>query len=205
MQKAVVGLALFTSILAGCATHSGKPSTAIQPVRETHGYSAEKAVIYTPPAWPQALPADIYRPDGAGPFPGVLMVHGGGWHEGKRKHMGRFSKMLARRGYVVVNIDYRLAPQFHFPAQIEDLREAVRWMRANAVSLKLDPMRIGAWGYSAGAHLVALLGTDNEGPATRVSAVVAGGLPSDFSDYPDSPLIRDFIGATPAENPQAWT
>ena len=66
---------------------------------------------------------------------------------------------LARAGFVTVSADYRLAPTSTFPAQLEDVRAAVRWLRAHALELGIDPGRIGVWGISAGAHLAALLGT----------------------------------------------
>jgi acetyl esterase/lipase len=70
--------------------------------------------------------------------------------------------VLARRGFVAVSPDYRLAPAHRFPAQIEDCKAAVRWLRANADKYNLDPDHFGAWGGSAGGHLVALLGTSGD-------------------------------------------
>ena len=204
MNQALAGLMLLSTLLGGCASHTGKPTGVTEPPAVTTRYSVRKDVTYTPDSWPQQLKADVYVPDGVGIFPGVLMVHGGGWVAGERSIMNPLCERLARRGYVVVNIDYRLAPQFHYPAQIEDLREAVRWMRANAASLKLEPGHIGAWGYSAGAHLVALLGTDGEGPATRVEAVVAGGLPSNLSDFPHGPRVEALMGMSRDADPAAW-
>ena len=205
MKIELISLVLANALLAGCASsHSGKPAAVTQPAAVTTRYILQTDLTYTPDDWPRPLKADVYVPGGAGPFPGVLMVHGGGWVGGERAVMNQLSQRLARRGYAVVNIDYRLAPQFHHPAQLEDLREAVRWMRANAARLKIQPDSIGAWGYSAGAHLVALLGTDGEGPTTRVKAVVAGGLPSNLSDFPKSPVIRALMGAPRDADPAAW-
>jgi acetyl esterase/lipase len=197
--------ALSTLLLGACAvSHSGKPPGVVQPAAVATRYSEQKALTYTPLEWPQQLRADVYVPEGAGPHPGILMVHGGGWVTGDRSIMSQLSERLARRGYVVVNIDYRLAPQFHHPAQMEDLRAAVQWMRANAASFKLAPDKIGAWGYSAGAHLVALLGTDGEGAATRIQAVVAGGLPSNLNDFPNGPVVLALMGTTRDADPGAW-
>jgi acetyl esterase/lipase len=203
MNKFVFSLVL-SVLLSACATHTGKPPGAVQPPSVTTRYSVQKGELYTSPDWPQPLYADVYLPEGDGTFPGVLMVHGGGWVSGERSIMNHLSERLARRGYVVLNVDYRLAPHYHHPAQIEDLREALRWMYANASRFKLNSERIGAWGYSAGAHLVALLGTDGEEPATRVGAVVAGGLPSDLSDFPNGPLVRALMGMTREVDPVAW-
>ena len=205
MKKASVWLLVLSALLSACASsHSGQPAGVVQPAAVTTGYSVQKELTYTPEDWPQQLQADVYIPDGEGVFPGVLMVHGGGWVTGDRSIMSQPSERLARRGYVVANIDYRLAPRFHHPAQMEDLRAALRWMRANAARFKLMPDRIGAWGYSAGAHLVALLATDGEGPATNVKAVVAGGLPSNLNDFPNGPLVLALMGTTRDADPVAW-
>ena len=95
-----------------------------------------------------------------GPHPGVLVVHGGAWAMGTRAQLSGVAQILAKHGFTAVAISYRLAPTHKFPAQIEDCKAAVRWMRTEAADLKIDPTRIGGFGYSAGAHLVALLGHD---------------------------------------------
>jgi acetyl esterase/lipase len=124
---------------------------------------------------------------------------------------------LAERGYVVMNIDYRLAPSHPFPAQIHDAKSAVYWLRAQASQFQVDPARIGAYGYSAGAHLALLLGVTDpsnglEGPdatgtglQSRVQAVVAGGPPSDFRDLPpNSTEFAYWLGGTPAQLPHVY-
>jgi acetyl esterase/lipase len=190
--------------VAACASQSGNVADDLKPTHVITRYTVHKGLTYTPPGWPQAELADIYVPEGEGAFPAVLMVHGGGWVTGERSEMDHLCQRVARRGYVVVNADYRLAPQYHHPAQMEDLREAIRWMRNNAGRFKLQPDRIGAWGYSAGAHLVALLGTDDEAPSTRVKAVVAGGLPSNLSDFPNGRLVLALMGVSRDADPEAW-
>lgn len=154
------------------------------------------------------LAADVYRPQGAGPFPAMLVVHGGAWRMGTRADLATIAHGLAEHGYVAVAIDYRLAPKYKFPAQLYDSQAAVRWMRAHASELKIDPTRIGGFGYSAGGHLVALLGTlDDKGlrepgtppdaPSARLQVVVAGGTPCDFRVMPgDSDRIAFWIGGT---------
>ena len=89
--------------------------------------------------------------------PLVIWVHGGGWEAGSKHDCP--AKPLVARGYAVASIGYRLSSQAVFPAQIEDCKAAVRWLRAHAAEYGIDPTRIGAWGASAGGHLVALLGT----------------------------------------------
>jgi len=148
-------------------------------------------IVYSTPADEQ-LQLDAYQPPGDGPFSAVLVVHGGAWKYGNRKQLGFYAEALARRGHCCFAISYRLAPVHKFPAQIEDCRAAVKWIRSNADNYHVDPSRIGAIGYSAGGHLVALLGTTGEAPSprnggidTRVQAVAAGGAPCDFRFMPD--------------------
>jgi triacylglycerol lipase len=141
------------------------------------------------------LKADIYVPKGEGPFPGVLVVHGGAWAIGTREQLAGAALFLAEHGYTAVSIEYRLAPQDKWPAQIYDCAAAVRWMREHASQYKIDPNKIGGFGYSAGGHLVALLGVlkDEElrepgvaadAPSARLQLVLAGGAPCDFRLLP---------------------
>jgi acetyl esterase/lipase len=163
------------------------------------------------------LKADVYMPPGEGPFPGVLVVHGGAWRMGTRGQLAGVAELLARHGFTAVAISYRLAPQYKFPAQIEDCKEAVRWMRANASRLKIDPEHIGGYGYSAGAHLVSLLGATDphdglEGvaepgtlPSTRLQCVACGGAPCDLRVIPaDVDGLSFFLGGSPATCPEQY-
>lgn len=147
------------------------------------------------------LRADVYRPAGEGPFPGVLCVHGGAWMSGSKNQIAGIARRLAAAGYTAVSINYRLAPKHKFPAQIEDCRDALAWVQKNAQEHKIDPQRLGAWGYSAGGHLVALLGTGDGG----LRAVVAGGAPCDFRELPpDSPKLVFWLGGTRRKLPNAY-
>ena len=107
------------------------------------------------------LMADIYMPLDDGPHAGVLLIHGGGWLAGDRSELRSIARKMAPLGYTVMAIDYRLAPKDKFPAQIEDCNAAISWMVENAAKYKIDPKRLGVWGYSSGGHLAALLGTTN--------------------------------------------
>lgn len=140
---------------------------------------------------------DLYVPEGTGPWPAVLVVHGGGWIRGERADMNKFARRLAESGYAAYNIGYRLAPDDRFPAQLDDLRAALRWLHTQADTHHLDPERIAVMGYSAGAHLALMLGLDPDGDTPRVRAVVAGAGPTDLRVYPDSPFIKALIGGTP--------
>jgi len=159
-----------------------------------------------------ALPMDVYEPAAwaTRPAPAVLYVHGGGWIMGARESQGigaglagndaalfpQLRATLNARGFVVASIDYRLAPLYPWPDQIEDAMCAVRFLRAHAAALGIDATRIGAWGSSAGGHLVALMGT--AGPAagfgggqyhdqsSRLQAVVDMFGPTDLTRTDDS-------------------
>jgi acetyl esterase/lipase len=110
------------------------------------------------------LTMDLYQPRKAiGDAPAVVYIHGGGWTSGdKSDGVGLiFKQELTRRGYIYAAINYRLAPKYTFPAQIEDVKCAIRHLRAEADRYGLDPLRIGVIGGSAGGHLAALLGTSD--------------------------------------------
>jgi len=104
---------------------------------------------------------DIYLPqNGEGPFPVIAAFHGGAWLFGDKGDVQHFPMLKGlARGFAVVCINYRLSGEAIFPAQIYDCKAAIRFLKANAAKYQLDPERIGAWGGSAGAHLVSLLGT----------------------------------------------
>ena len=153
---------------------------------------AAQDVAYASASETQKL--DLYLPEGDGPFPVVISVHGGGFMMGdKADAMGTtgFDQLLAE-GYAVAAVNYRLSGEANFPAAIEDVKAATRWLRANAAKYNLDPDNFGAWGASAGGNLVALLGTscgaaDIEGAAlgnadqsSCIQAVVDWFGPTDF-------------------------
>ncbi len=167
---------------------------------------------------------DLYVPAIADTsLPVIVWVHGGAWMGGS-KDDAVMAIPLVGRGYAVASINYRLSQHAVFPAQIEDCKAAIRWLRANAKAYNLDPERIGVWGASAGGHLVALLGTSggiadlegkggNADQSSRVHAVVDFFGPTDFlqmdahalagarlkHDSPDSPESR-LIGGAIQEN-----
>lgn len=161
------------------------------------------------------LKADVYVPQGEGPFPAVLVVHGGAWHLGSRAQLSAQSQMFARQGFTAVAISYRLAPKHKFPAQIEDCRAALAWMRAEAENLKIDPTRIGGFGYSAGAQLIALLGTHTDGDSSLsnpsnsktsgLRAIACGGAPCEFRVlHKDQRMLSFWLGGTRREVPDQY-
>lgn len=114
---------------------------------------------------------DLYLPENsAAPRPLIIWVHGGGWQSGSKEGCPPLHAGYVQRGYAVASINYRLSGHAVFPAQIEDCKAAIRWLRAHASEYSLDPMRFGVWGSSAGGHLVALLGTSGEVKAWDVGA-----------------------------------
>jgi acetyl esterase/lipase len=129
------------------------------------------------------LRCDVYTPAGASNAPAVLVLYGGGWRMGERGRVREACLSLARRGFVAVAGEYRLTPESPWPAQIHDVKAAIRWMRANAARLRINPNKIAAEGHSAGAHLALLAaGTPglaefeghggNAGVSTALAAVV---------------------------------
>lgn len=189
----------------GSAAVTAEPAGAVAarlPVR------VERGVTYAT-AGGEALKLDLGRPKDGGPYPAVLMLHGGAWAAGHRSDLSKGGKdddgtaypsvmeSVAAWGYVAASASYRLAPKHKFPAQIDDARAAVRFLRANAKAYDIDPDRIAVVGFSAGGHLALLLGladppaADPATPPARVQAVVSYYGPTDLSLYAASPGIED--------------
>jgi acetyl esterase/lipase len=153
------------------------------------------------------LTADIYLPKGEGPFPGLVLIHGGGWAIGSSLTVMPHGRKFAEAGYSVLAVNYRKAPKDKFPAQLDDVRDAIRWFQSKAKDYKLDPARIGAWGYSAGGHLAALTAvTESDAPgAPRLRCVCAGGAPVDFTALPvNSEFLSFWLGGSPKERPDVY-
>jgi acetyl esterase/lipase len=147
---------------------------------------------------------DLYLPRGAArPLPVIMWLHAGGWRSGDRKQAPDLSRHFAAQGFAMASIDYRLSREAIFPAQLHDVKAAIRWLRANADRLGLDGRRIGLWGSSAGGHLATLtaltsgsesVGSESAGSesvgsesvdsdpnaATDVQCVVTAYAPMDF-------------------------
>lgn len=170
------------------------------------------------------LELDLYLPADDGPHPLVVWIHGGAWMEGDRTWMDELARGLPDRGYALASVSYRLTDVATFPAQIEDCRAAVRWLRAHADEYDLDPDRVSAWGPSAGGHLVALLGTApdatfdsvertvNPDASHAVDAVIDFYGPSDLRAMAEDPSDIDhgasaspegrLIGGAVRDNPE---
>jgi acetyl esterase/lipase len=146
------------------------------------------------------LNGDLYTPSIPGAKPAVLVVHGGSWAS-RSGDMHTICEDLAGSGFVVFNITYRLAPASLFPKPVEDVRDAILFLRKHAAELEINPNQISAWGYSAGSQLILMAGLD---PNLHLRAIVAGGTPADLTAWPDSPVVTKFIGKTYAEAPGEW-
>jgi alpha-L-fucosidase 2 len=118
------------------------------------------------------LTLDAWVPDGKGPFPTVIIVHGGGWENGdKTTYVPPLFEPLKQGGFAWVSINYRLAPQYPFPACTDDTFKAIEWVKDHAREYKVDPRRIALMGESAGGHIVAYVAARGQGK-TKVAAVV---------------------------------
>ena len=123
---------------------------------------------------------DLHVPDGAGPFPAAILVHGGGFDEGsKSTNVRPLFEPLANAGFAWFSIDYRLAPEFKFPAGNDDLNTAIRWVKAHVAEYHVDAAKVAIIGESAGGFLVNYAGT-HETAETKVAAVVDFYGPVDY-------------------------
>ncbi|MEW6669230.1 MAG: alpha/beta hydrolase [Thermodesulfobacteriota bacterium] len=154
---------------------------------------------------------DLYVPaHGNAPLPLIIWIHGGAWKQGSKDHCPPLP--WVQKGYVVASINYRLCQHAQFPAQIEDCKAAVRWLRAHAAEYRIDPDRIVAWGDSAGGHLASLLGTAGDIPdweqgypvgSSRVQVVIDWYGRADLAcvstdpAYADSPIAMLLGGSGP--------
>ncbi|MCX7007984.1 MAG: alpha/beta hydrolase, partial [Kiritimatiellaeota bacterium] len=153
---------------------------------------------------------DLYLPEKAeAPLPLLIWIHGGGWQNGSKEGCPPLRQGFVGRGYAVASLNYRLSGDALFPAQIEDCKVAIRWLRAHAKDYNLDPERFGVWGSSAGGHLVALVGTSgdvkefdvgaNRDVSSCVQAVCDYYGPTDFTVFVTTPGYERHAGAEAPE------
>ena len=158
------------------------------------------------------LTLDVYQPPMAGVHPAIVQVYGGAWQRGSPHDYGRFAGHLAALGYVVFAVDYRHAPQWKWPAQREDMRAAMQWIRGHGAEHGADLSRVAMLGRSAGAQLAMMAAYDS--PVIPIKAVVNFYGPTDLEDgyrrppRPDPLDVRDieeaFLGGTPDQVPQQY-
>ena len=185
-------------VLVWSARAAEAPANPRQPARPLpSGIRFDPDLVYAQ-IGDRELTLDLYWPETVvAPAPLIIWVHGGAWRGGNKNRPGPTLPFLDK-GYAVASVGYRLSQEAIFPAQIQDCKAAVRWLRANAGRYNLNPERFGAWGSSAGGHLVALLGTagnvsdwENVGEhrdvSSRVQAVCDWFGPTDFLRMDDVP------------------
>lgn len=197
--KSLLLLISLTMAAVPLATHA-----QAQERRLPEGTKALRNIPYVPGGH-ERQKLDLFIPPGAtNPLPLIIWVHGGAWRTGNKENCPALRYL--ERGYAVASVNYRLSQHAIFPAQIEDCKSAVRWLRTHAKDYRLDSERFAAWGASAGGHLVALLGTSGAVPefdrgenpevSSRVQAVVDFFGPTDFTQMskyslPSSPFDHD--------------
>jgi acetyl esterase/lipase len=206
-------VAAFAAVLASASAETPvAPAPHDGPQTELLEVKVDRGILYDT-LEKQSLYLDLARPKEGGPYPCVVMFHGGAWIGGNRKDLSVGGKdkngkvgpsaieYLAARGYVVASVSYRLAPKFQFPAQIQDARSAVRFLRANAKEYNIDRDKFASAGFSAGGHLALLLGLadkvdgwdtgENLRESSRVQCIVDFFGPTDLSLYSNSPGLED--------------
>jgi len=199
------GFATRTAVLEAIRSGKLKLINRLIPVPDT--IEVKKGVQYGT-GGDTALRLDLYRPKSLDkPVPGLVFIHGGAWSGGKRSDYRYYGIKFAERGYVVATITYRLAHEAPFPAAVQDAKCAVRWMRANARELGVDPRKIAVVGGSAGGHLALMVGYSadvaplegkggHEGVSSRVQAVVDLYGPADLTkpSTKTSQIVKRFLG-----------
>jgi acetyl esterase/lipase len=162
-MKPYASLLLATLIFVLPIVHAQTP----KPVEPSANYHTKSGIVYTQGA-AGPLVADAYIPNGAGPFPGIVFIHGGGWIGGNRYQMVKLIKALATEGYIAFTIEYDVNP-VHYPASFNQSLAAVRYFREHAAEFNLDPSRVAVAGSSAGGELAALVALT---PDAKVQAAV---------------------------------
>jgi len=164
--------------------------------------AVERDVVYND----AGMALDVYRPAAAA-APGLVFIHGGGWEAKGKEYYSYWAARYAGMGYVCVSVEYRTSNEAPYPAAVDDCRDAVRWMRARAGELGLDPGRIAVIGQSAGGHLALLTAYAPGGGADApVQAVVAYYAPTDLADthLREYDVVRKFLGAAYGEDPDRY-
>ncbi|HYH66454.1 MAG TPA: alpha/beta hydrolase [Urbifossiella sp.] len=183
------------------------------PARPDTGVTVTRAVTYAV-AGGETLKMDVAAPAAGGPYPAVVLFHGGAWRLGTRAQLGWVIEALAAKGYVVASASYRLAPKHQFPAPLDDVRAAVKYVRANAKKLNADPDRVAVGGFSAGAHLAMLAAFDPAAPPAGEEPLAAKCVidffgPTDLSLFSASPELVDtflvpFLGKACKTDPDVY-
>lgn len=194
------------------AWRSGSASTSTSTTTtssstSTSGSGTSGTYTYTPGNWPQQLKGDLYLPSNNGTArPIVLLMHGGAWQRGDKSSMDGTGQALAQRGYAAFSINYRFAPDYRNPAQLQDMQQAVRWLQQHATEYRLDMNRLATWGYSAGGHLSALLAVQPASDLPSVKVAIVGAGPTNLSapEARDASSVKIFMGGSYAQIPSLY-
>jgi acetyl esterase/lipase len=186
-------------------------TAALQGIDLSNPIRTQRNIQFAAPAG-IPLRLNLYQPPTPGKYPTVIQIYGGAWRFGTPDSNEDFSRYLAARGYVVVAIDYRHAPKYHFPAQSSDIRTALDYIKAHALEWEVDPGHIALVGRSAGGHLATL--TAYQSDALPFKAIVSYYAPVDLTaGYADPPIpdpidsrqvLRDLLGGTPTDFPDLY-
>jgi acetyl esterase/lipase len=184
LRRTLLAVAAITFSLSSLHSQAPKPQEAAA------NYHTKSGIDYTQGA-NGPLKADAYIPNGTGPFPGIVFIHGGGWVNGSRYQMVKLIKDLANEGYVAFTIDYDVDP-VHYPASYNQSLAAVRYFREHAADFNLDPSRVAVAGSSAGGELAALVALT---PDAKVQgAVILNGV-LDLTALGDkSHMVTEYLG-----------
>lgn len=208
LSSVSAALVIICAPVAGIAQQNAPRSSSALPA----GFKALRDLAYVTGGHARQK-LDLYLPPDGTKRPLVVWIHGGAWEGGSKD--GCPALPLLGRGFAVASLNYRLSQHAVFPAQIEDCKSAIRWLRAHAAEHGIDPERIGVWGASAGGHLAALLGTTGHSKefdkgehldqSSRVQCVIDWFGPSDFLRWgsgsvidtvnPRSPVVKLLGGA----------
>jgi acetyl esterase len=181
------------------------PMADLSAIAQVAGVTVTRNVEYAE-AGGTPLLLDAYIPSGSGLHPAMLVIHGGNWDSGDKEDMAPVGELVANEGFAAFVVDYRLVPAGSYPAAVEDVRSAVRWIRTNAARYGVDPTRIGAFGVSAGGHLATMLatvGTGSTDRGARIRVALSWSGPQDLTLLPSS-VVQAFVGCPIDACPERW-
>lgn len=190
--------------ISGSGDSTSSTSTSTTTSTSTSG---AKTVTYTPTNWSQSLKGDLFLPSSSGKArPVVLLLHGGAWQRGDKSSMSGTGKTLAGRGYAAFSINYRFAPGNTYPAQLQDMQQAIRYLQQHAGEYGLDMNRLAVWGYSAGGHLASLLAVQPASDLPPVRVTIAGAPPSDLAapEARTASSVKIFMGGSYTQIPALY-
>ncbi len=203
--------AIPTAVKSTWRPHPFSITATLQGIDRSGNIRIQRHLPFATPAG-TPLTLNLYQPQLPGKYPTVIQIYGAAWRNGTPDSDEEFSRYLASRGYVVVSIDYRHAPQHHFPAQLIDVRTALDYVQQQASNWEIDLDRLAMMGRSAGGHLATLAAYQPDAPS--IKAVVSYYGPVDLiAGYDDPPqpdpidsrrVLRDFLGGTPTEFPARY-